>query len=209
VGVLDRKQAKWRWRSRGSYCGFADDLARFDLGDGHGSSLLADITSCPALNRLGVITDEVGVGKGSRCAPPAPQLDPSAQRSCTWPRLCTFGTRWLYLTIVNALGARPGARKAERIAQAQTLLAAEEHERRRRVVVLIEAAHLLAPVQLEELRLLTNAERGILRVRSRCSWLASQRSPVNCGWSCLPPSPVHPLQIGATGAARVRPVAEP
>jgi len=37
-------------------------------------------------------------------------------------------------------------------------LAAEEHERRRRVVVIIDEAHLLAPDQLEELRLLTNAE---------------------------------------------------
>jgi type II secretory pathway predicted ATPase ExeA len=36
-------------------------------------------------------------------------------------------------------------------------LAAEQHERRRRVVVIIDEAHLLAPDQLEELRLLTNA----------------------------------------------------
>jgi type II secretory pathway predicted ATPase ExeA len=57
-----------------------------------------------------------------------------------------------------ALGARPRAQKAELIAQAQTLLAAEEHERRRRVVFIIDEAHLLAPDQLEELRLLTNAE---------------------------------------------------
>ena len=59
---------------------------------------------------------------------------------------------------MHALGARPRAQKAELIAQAQTLLAAEEHERRRRVVFIIDEAHLLAPDQLEELRLLTNAE---------------------------------------------------
>ena len=51
-----------------------------------------------------------------------------------------------------------GPRKAELIAQAQTLLAAEEHERRRRVVSIIDEAHLLAPDQLEKLRVLTNAE---------------------------------------------------
>jgi type II secretory pathway predicted ATPase ExeA len=39
---------------------------------------------------------------------------------------------------------------------------------------------LLAPDQLEELRLLTNA-RWILRGRSRCYWSASRRSRVNCG----------------------------
>src|SRR5204863_7153929 len=70
----------------------------------------------------------------------------------------TFGARGLYLTIVHALGARPRAQKAELIAQAQTLLAADERERRRRVVFIIDEAHLLAPDQLEELRLLTNAE---------------------------------------------------
>src|ERR671939_1004682 len=42
--------------------------------------------------------------------------------------------------------------------QTQVLLAAEEQERRRRVVLLVDEAHLLSPEQLEELRLLTNAE---------------------------------------------------
>jgi type II secretory pathway predicted ATPase ExeA len=70
----------------------------------------------------------------------------------------TFGARGLYLTIVHALGAKPRAQKADLIAQTRTLLAAEEHERRRRVVVIIDVAHLLAHDQLEELRLLNNAE---------------------------------------------------
>src|ERR671937_1806702 len=38
------------------------------------------------------------------------------------------------------------------------LSAAQEHERRRRIVFIIDEAQLLAPDQLEELRLLTNAE---------------------------------------------------
>lgn len=62
------------------------------------------------------------------------------------------------MTLVHALGAKPRAQKADLIAQTQTLLAAEEHERRRRVVFIIDEAHLPAPDQLEELRLLTNAE---------------------------------------------------
>ena len=44
------------------------------------------------------------------------------------------------------------------MAQASSLLAAEEAERHRRVVIVVDEAHLLSPAQLEELRLLTNAE---------------------------------------------------
>jgi AAA domain len=44
------------------------------------------------------------------------------------------------------------------MAQAQMLLAAEELERRRRVVLIVDEAHLLTAEQLEELRLLTNAD---------------------------------------------------
>src|SRR5439155_24048988 len=93
------------------------------------------------------------VAVGSTCS----HLDPTADHNISVATR-TFGARGLYLTIVHALGARPRAQKAELIAQAQTLLAAEEHERRRRVVFIIDEAHLLAPDQLEELRLLTNAE---------------------------------------------------
>src|SRR5580658_10801933 len=44
------------------------------------------------------------------------------------------------------------------MAQASDLLAAETDERHRRVVIIVDEAHLLQPDQLEELRLLTNAE---------------------------------------------------
>jgi hypothetical protein len=66
-----------------------------------------------------------------------------------------FGTRGLYVTIVRALGDRPRYQKAELMAQAADLLAAETAERHRRVVVICDEAHLLQPDQLEELRLLT------------------------------------------------------
>jgi hypothetical protein len=58
-------------------------------------------------------------------------------------------------------GARPAAEragvphKAELMAQASDLLAAETAERHRQVVVIVDEAHLLQPDQLEELRLLT------------------------------------------------------
>src|SRR5260370_7696423 len=44
------------------------------------------------------------------------------------------------------------------MAQAGDLLAAEAAERHRVVVLILDEAHLLEPAQLEELRLLTNAE---------------------------------------------------
>src|SRR5258708_9517681 len=118
---------------------------------------VARIRFCIGESLLGVITGEVGVGKTVALRAATGQLDPSAHH-VIYVATPTFGARGLYLTIVHALGARPRAQKAELIAQAQTLLAAEEHERRRRVVFIIDEAHLLAPDQLEELRLLTNAE---------------------------------------------------
>ena len=69
-----------------------------------------------------------------------------------------FGTRGLYVQVVRALGAQPRYLKAELMAQAADLLAAEAEERHRMVVIVIDEAHLMQPDQLEELRLMTNAE---------------------------------------------------
>ena len=74
------------------------------------------------------------------------QLDPASHHVVYLPNP-SFGARGLYLTIVRSLGAVPRFHKAEMIAQAQGLLAAEEQERRRSVV-LIDEAHLLTPEQL-------------------------------------------------------------
>ncbi len=52
----------------------------------------------------------------------------------------------------------PRFHKAALIPQAADALAAEVAERGRRVVLVVDEAHLLAADQLEELRLLTNAE---------------------------------------------------
>jgi type II secretory pathway predicted ATPase ExeA len=68
------------------------------------------------------------------------------------------GCRGLYVAIATALGATPRFHKAEAINQAAELLAAEEHERHRKVLLVIDEAHLLSPDQLEEIRLLSNAE---------------------------------------------------
>jgi type II secretory pathway predicted ATPase ExeA len=68
------------------------------------------------------------------------------------------GSRGLYAGIVTALGGTPRFHKAALIPQTAELLAAEDHERGRTVIVVLDEAHLLEPDQLEELRLLTNAD---------------------------------------------------
>jgi len=68
------------------------------------------------------------------------------------------GGRGLDFGIVTALGGVPRFNKAALIPQTAELLAAEEHERGRTVVLVPDEAHLLGIDELEELRLLTNAD---------------------------------------------------
>ena len=49
-----------------------------------------------------------------------------------------FGTRGLYVQVVRALGAQPRYLKAELMAQAADLLAAETAERHRTVVLIVD-----------------------------------------------------------------------
>ena len=117
----------------------------------------ARISFCIAETLLGVITGDVPApARPSRSAPPSPAWTPPGTRSSTSPtRLRHQG---LYVQVVRALGAQPRYLKAELMAQAADLLAAETAERHRTVVLIVDEAHLLQPDQLEELRLMTNAE---------------------------------------------------
>jgi type II secretory pathway predicted ATPase ExeA len=99
----------------------------------------------------------VGAGKTAAVRAAVSALDPT-RHQVIYIANPAFGTRGLYVTIVRALGAQPRYLKAELMAQAGDLLAAETAERHRRVVLICDEAHLLQPDQLEELRLLTNAE---------------------------------------------------
>ena len=69
-----------------------------------------------------------------------------------------IGARGLYTCIVSHLGQVPRFHRCSLIPQAQDALAAEVAERGRKVVLIVDEAHLLAADQLEELRLLTNAD---------------------------------------------------
>jgi type II secretory pathway predicted ATPase ExeA len=118
---------------------------------------VARIRFCISEAAVGVITGEVGIGKTVAGRAATDGLDPTSHQ-VIYIANPAFGTRGLYLTIVSALGAQARFSKAELMAQTQDLLAAEEHERHRRVVLIVDEAHLLTPAQLEELRLLTNAD---------------------------------------------------
>jgi type II secretory pathway predicted ATPase ExeA len=124
--------------------------------DGHAEAV-ARISFCVQESALGVITGDVGAGKTVAVRAAVAALDPTRHHVIYIPNPA-FGTRGLYVTIVSALGAHPRFHKAEVMAQAAGLLAAETAERHRRPVIIIDEAHLLTPQQLEELRLLTNAD---------------------------------------------------
>jgi len=131
----------------------AKDLFRRDAHD----EAVARIFHAVAESALGVVVGDVGSGKTVAVRGAVAALDP-ASHHVIYVANPSFGTRGLYVTIVSALGATPRFHKAEVMAQATTLLAAEEAERHRRVVIVVDEAHLLSPAQLEELRLLTNSE---------------------------------------------------
>jgi type II secretory pathway predicted ATPase ExeA len=106
---------------------------------------------------MGAITGDVGAGKSVALRAAVAALD-KTRHTVVYVANPMFGTRGLYVSIVSALGAVPRFHKAEAMSQAATLLAAEEAERHRKVLVAIDEAHLLSPEQLEELRLMANAE---------------------------------------------------
>lgn len=118
---------------------------------------VARINWCITERALGVITGEVGSGKTVATRAATANLDAS-RHTIIYLGNPAIGARGLYAAIVSALGGIPRFHKASLIPQTTDALAAEENERGKRVVVVVDEAHLLAVDQLEELRLLTNAE---------------------------------------------------
>ena len=118
---------------------------------------VARIQYCIAESALGVLTGDVGAGKSVALRAAVSGLD-RTRYTVIYLANPSGGCRGLYVAITTALGATPRFHKAEAIAQVASLLETEQAERHRRVVLLIDEAHLLTPEQLEELRLLANAE---------------------------------------------------
>ena len=118
---------------------------------------VARIGWCVTERALGVITGEVGAGKTVAIRAALAGLDTS-RHTIIYLGNPAVGGRGLYTGIVRALGGIPRFHKAALIPQTADLLAAEDHERGRTVVLVLDEAHLLDTDQLEELRLLTNAD---------------------------------------------------
>ena len=98
---------------------------------------IARISFCVVESALGVVTGDVGAGKTVALRAAVPTLDPT-RHQVIYIANPAFGTRGLYVTIVRALGAPPRYLKAELMAQAGDLLAAEAAERHRRVVLICD-----------------------------------------------------------------------
>jgi len=118
---------------------------------------VARIGWCISERALGVVTGEVGAGKTVAVRAALANLD-QTRSTVVYLGNPAVGARGLYHGIVAALGGVPRFHKAALIPQTMDLLAAEEHERGRPVTLVIDEAHLLDADQLEELRLLSNAE---------------------------------------------------
>jgi type II secretory pathway predicted ATPase ExeA len=137
---------------------FGKDLAPQMLHrHGAHAEAVARIDWCISERALGVITGEVGAGKTVAVRAALAGLD-SSRHTIIYLGNPAVGGRGLYGGIVCALGGVPRFHKASLIPQTMNLLAAEEHERGRIVVLVLDEAHLLGADQLEELRLLSNAD---------------------------------------------------
>jgi type II secretory pathway predicted ATPase ExeA len=137
---------------------FSKDLAPSMLHryPGHAEAV-ARISWCIDEAVIGVLTGEVGAGKTVSVRAALADLD-SSRHTVIYLGNPAIGARGLYFAIVERLGGLPRFHKAALIPQATAALAAEIAERGRRVVLVVDEAHLLAADQLEELRLLTNAD---------------------------------------------------
>lgn len=118
---------------------------------------VARISWCITQRALGVITGEVGAGKTVAIRAALTSLD-NSRHTVIYLGNPAVGGRGLYAGIIAALGGVPRFHKAALIPQTVELLAAEDHERGRTVVLVLDEAHLLDADQLEELRLMTNAD---------------------------------------------------
>ncbi|HPB45929.1 MAG TPA: AAA family ATPase [Microthrixaceae bacterium] len=151
---IDRLRAHWGF----TRMPFNKDLAPSMLATTttHAEAV-ARISWCVTEDALGVITGEVGAGKTVAARAALGTLDTS-RHTIIYIGNPAIGARGIYTTIITTLGGTPRFHKAALIPQAQDALATERDERGKKVVVVLDEAHLLSTDQLEELRLLLNAD---------------------------------------------------
>jgi type II secretory pathway predicted ATPase ExeA len=152
--VIDKLQSHYGFTTTPFGKGLAPQMLH---RHGAHAEAVARIGWCVAERALGVVTGEVGAGKTVAVRAALASLD-SSRHTIIYLGNPAVGGRGLYAGIVSALGGTPRFHKAALIPQTADLLAAEEHERGRTVTLVLDEAHLLDADQLEELRLLTNAD---------------------------------------------------
>lgn len=151
---IDRLRAHWGF----SRMPFSKDLAPSMLAaTATHNEAVARISWCVTEDSLGVITGEVGAGKTVAARAALTTLDAS-RHTVIYIGNPAIGARGIYTAIITTLGGTPRFHKAALIPQAQDALATERDERGKKVVVILDEAHLLSTDQLEELRLLLNAD---------------------------------------------------
>lgn len=106
---------------------------------------------------LGIVTGEVGAGKTVAARACVSGLEPSRFQVVYCPNP-TVGGKGILSLVVSALGGVPRFHRAGLVPQAADALATAEAERGRRVVLICDESHLLDPDQLEDLRMLLNAD---------------------------------------------------
>jgi type II secretory pathway predicted ATPase ExeA len=146
-----------------SYYGFTKMPFGRDLAPGalfrsaaHAEAV-ARLSWCVTERGLGLLCGEVGSGKTVALRATVAILEPSRHQVIYCPNPIVGG-RGILSLIVSALGAKPRFHRAGLVPQAAEALAVAEAERGRQVLVAIDESHLLDAEQLEDLRMLTNAE---------------------------------------------------
>jgi type II secretory pathway predicted ATPase ExeA len=118
---------------------------------------VARLSWCVEERGLATLTGEVGSGKTVAVRATVAGLEPS-RHQVIYVANPTVGGRGILAMVVAALGGTPHFYRASLIPQCADALAAAEAEWGRRVLVAIDEAHLLTPDQLEDVRMLSNAE---------------------------------------------------
>ena len=118
---------------------------------------VARLAWCVDERGLATLTGEVGCGKTVAARATVAALEPSRHHViyCANP---TVGGRGILSLVVAALGGVPRFHRAALVPQAAEALAISEAERGRRVLLVVDESHLLEPDQLEDLRMIGNAE---------------------------------------------------
>ena len=166
---------------------------------------VARISFCVAESALGVITGDVGAGKTVALRAAVAGLDPT-RHQVIYIANPAFGTRGLYVTIVRALGAQPRYLKAELMAQAADLLAAETAERHRQVVVICRRGSSPAARPARRTQAVDQRRDGFRFPVRRDLGRAADLEPAAAHGHVRRPGPAdrHPFLNQADGPRRIR-----